>query len=82
LGGVSVCPFSAQGLHRKMRAPAFDTLKLSSPPQNPQSGDVIAFLKALPLSFRYGRTIWTSSDKRLGPPLKGQISQQFGGLSA
>jgi hypothetical protein len=68
---LSVCPLSAQGPQRNMRTPGLDTLRLSGPPQNPQSGVVIAFLKALPLSFRYDIAAGTSSEMEGGQPQKG-----------
>jgi hypothetical protein len=53
LGGVSVWPESEQRSQRKIRAPAFDTLRLRQAPQNPQQTVVIAFLKAFSISFTF-----------------------------
>lgn len=50
-GGVSACPKRPQGVQRKMRTPAFETLKLSRPAQNPHNPLPIGLLKRLALSF-------------------------------
>lgn len=51
LGGVSACPNSAQGSHRKILAPTVETLIFSGRRQKPQRPVPIDSLNLLPLPF-------------------------------
>jgi len=65
-----------------MRAPAFDTLKLSGLPQNPHTGDVIALLKGLPLSSRYDGIELASSTMERQQAQEAVFRRFGGGMSA